>query len=132
MSDPWRAWSELASAPWRHRLELPGARLLSELSGLDQRGEVWTWTEDRVWRVEGGPWVLVRAARSSDDPAERLLVLSAASADELVRRVEASLGRTPGMIELLGRAGIELGLAPDDVIEGDDIDDWPAGPPPGR
>jgi hypothetical protein len=132
VSDPWKAWSELASAPWRHRLELPGARLLSEVSGLEQRGDVWVWTEDRIWRIERGAWLLVRASRRTDDPQEQVVVLAARSPADLVRRVDAAFGRSPGTIELLGRAGIELGLAPDDVVEGSEIDDWPSEPPPPR
>lgn len=132
-TDPWEAWAELASAPWAHRLDVPGATLLAETQGLDQQGDVWTWSEERIWRVEGGVLLLVRAARRGGGaPLEELLVLAATSPDELARRAFAALGRSPGLIELLGRAGIELGLAPDDVIEGDEIDDWPAHPPPPR
>jgi hypothetical protein len=126
--DPWKAWAGLSSAPWKHRLDLPGGTLLAEVSGLEQLGDVWVWTEERIWSA-GGACVLVRASRRSDDPQEALVVLAAASPAALARRAFAELGRTPGMIELLGRAGIELGVAPDDVIEGDEIDDWPAEPP---
>lgn len=131
--EPWKAWAELASAPWTHRLDVPGAHLLAETSGLAQDGDAWTWSEERVWRVDGAPAVLllVRASRRAV-ASEEVMVLAAASPDELARRAFATLGRSPGLIELLGRAGIELGLAPDDVIEGDEIDDWPAHPPPPR
>lgn len=127
--EPWKAWAELASAPWAHRLDVPGARLLAETSGLDQDGEVWAWSEERVWRLEPRLLLLVRATRRAGGP-EELVVLAAASGDELARRTFETFGRSPGLIELLGRAGIELGLRPDDVIEGDEIDDWPAEPPP--
>ncbi len=130
--EPWKAWAELASAPWAHRLDVPGATLLAETQGLDQQGEAWTWSEERIWRADGGVLLLVRAARRGGGAPEELLVLAAASPDELARRAFAALGRSPGMIELLGRAGIELGLLPDDEVEGDEIDDWPAHPPPSR
>lgn len=130
--DPWQVWAELASAPWAHRLDLPGAALLAETSGLAQEGAAWAWSEERVWRLEGGVLLLVRATRRGGGAAEELTVLAAASPDELARRAFDALGRSPGLIELLGRAGIERGLLPDDVIEGDEIDDWPAGPPPAR
>lgn len=126
-ADPWKAWAELAAAPWGHRLEVPGGQLLAETSGLAQAGEVWAWTEERVWRLEGqGQLLLVRTTRRAGEAQEALVVLSAATGEELARRAFAALGRTPGLIELLGRAGVELGLLPDDVIEGDEIDDWPA------
>lgn len=130
--DPWQAWAELASAPWAHRLDVPGATLLAETTGLVQEGEVWTWSEERVWRLEPGVLLLVRAARRGGGAPEEVTVLAAASHDDLARRALEVLGRSPGLIELLGRAGIELGLRPDDVIEGDEIDDWPAEPPPSR
>jgi hypothetical protein len=129
--DPWTAWARLSSAPWRHRLDLPGGSLLAEVTGLEQEGDVWVWTEERIWSA-GDACVLVRASRRSDDPQEALVVLAAPSPAALARRAFEALGRTPGMIELLGRAGVELGVAPDDVIEGDEIDDWPAEPPAPR
>lgn len=129
--DPWKAWAALSSAPWRHRLDLPGGTLLAEVSGLEQTGDAWVWTEERIWRA-GDVLVLVRASRRTDDAQEALAVLAAPSPAALARRAFEALGRTPGMIELLGRAGIELGVAPDDVIEGDEIDDWPAEPPAPR
>lgn len=131
--EPWKAWSELASAPWTHRLDVPGGRLLAEIQGLAQDGDAWTWSEERVWRLDGEPPVLllVRKSRRAIGQ-EEVQVIAAASPDELARRAFAALGRSPGLIELLGRAGIELGFAPDDVIEGDEIDDWPDHPPPPR
>lgn len=126
--DPWKAWAALSSAPWKHRLELPGAQLLAEASGLELRDDVWVWTEERIWR-SGGACVLVRVSRRSDEAQEALVVLAERSPAALARRAFEALGRTPGMIELLGRAGLELGVAPDDVVEGDEIDDWPAEPP---
>jgi hypothetical protein len=132
-STPWHAWADLASAPWRHRLELPGADLLAEVQGLAQEGEAWSWSVERVWRAPDGTHLLVRASRSSLAPAdEALLVLAAADGPALAARAFEALGRSPGLIELLGRAGVELGVRPDDVIEGDEIDDWPSSPPPRR
>ncbi|MBX3469525.1 MAG: hypothetical protein KF878_21850 [Planctomycetes bacterium] len=133
MTEPWRAWADLAGGPWRHRLELPGATLLAETSGLVEDAAGWMWSEERVWRLgPGGPWLLARTSRRSGDAQDGLLVLAAATPDALARRALEALGRSPGLIELLGRAGVELGLAPDDVVEGDEIDDWPAEPPPSR
>jgi hypothetical protein len=127
--EPWKAWGELAGQAWRHRLDLPGATLLAETQGLEQQGDAWAWVEERVWRLEGGALLLARAARRTDDAQDALTLIGAKTPAELVRRADAAFGRTPGLVELLGRAGIEVGLAPDDLVEGDEIDDWPARPP---
>lgn len=130
-AEPWRAWSHLAGAEFKYRLDLPGATLRSELTGLEQDGEAWVWSLEQLHQSSDGTWLLVRQLRRSDDPQEALLLLAARSDQELVKEVDRRLGRNPGLVELLGRAGIEVGLAPDDQIEGDEIDDWPEGPPPG-
>ncbi len=126
--DPWRAWSDLAGAGWKHLLSMPGATLLAEVQGLEQDGEAWAWTEERVWRAPSA-WLFVRQTRRSDLVEDGLVLLAAATPEGLAREVGERLGRSPGLVELLGRAGIETGIAPDDQIEGDEIDDWPARPP---
>ncbi|MCO5170233.1 MAG: hypothetical protein M9894_28185 [Planctomycetes bacterium] len=133
MTEPWRAWADLAGGPWRHRLTVPGATLLAETSGLVEDAGGWLWAEERVWRVAaGGPWLLARTSRRTGQAEDEVLLLAGASPADLARTALEALGRSPGLIELLGRAGVELGLAPDDAIEGDEIDDWPAHPPPPR
>lgn len=128
----WHAWRDVAAAPWSHRLALPGGRLRAQLQGLEQdAGEAWVWVEEEVWEGPAGALLYARRARRAQGPEEVTLV-PAGDAEALVRALEATVGRTPGLVELLGRAGIEVGLAPDDQVEGDEIDDWPERPPPGQ
>ena len=122
MSDPWSAWSGLANAAWKHELTLPGMDELTEVQSLEQAPDAsYCWVVESVHRTHTGIYVFSRAERREGQPDRRVLV-AGASPDELVTAIRGQLGMPPGRLEVLGRAGIEIGLEPDDEIEGDELE----------
>ncbi|RMG15509.1 MAG: hypothetical protein D6731_08270 [Planctomycetota bacterium] len=121
MEAPWRAWAELAGREWAHRFEVLGAeRLGPEEPVLEEDEFGYLWAVEEVWRTGEGLYLYARAERRPGRPERRRVLLGRDPA-ELVRSLRACLGLTPGRVEVLGRAGIEVGLEPDDEVEGDDF-----------
>lgn len=111
-------WGRLAAQPPRCQLALPGAEVLCESSHLEEgQGEGMRWTLERVYRTAGGVYVLARLERTTGDDEERVELVAGADPEALVAEVRARWGATPGLVEVLGRAGIEIGLEPGDEIE---------------
>lgn len=121
MTDPWNAWSELANKEWAHTFELAGAEELSETQNLEEDDGVYTWALESVHRTPAGVYAFTRATRREGQPDQRVVVLGA-TAPALVAAIKAQLGMPPGRLEVLGRAGIEIGLEPDNDIEGDELE----------
>lgn len=119
--DPWEAWRHLAEREWQHVLMVPGAEELARDQSLEQDEGSYAWVEEAILRTPGGVHLFVRVAREEEGP-ERVTLQAAADAAGLVATVKARLGMPPGRIEVFGRAGIEIGLEPDDEIEGDELD----------
>lgn len=119
MSDDARGpWGGLAAKPPRCELDLAGAELLSESTHLDEvePGRM-TWSIERIYRSAPGLLLATRHTRSTGDDAERLELLAAPTPDDLVAEIRTRWQMTPGLVEVLGRAGIEIGLEPGDEIE---------------
>lgn len=116
MSDARGEWPRLAGRAAQVRLELPGAVLRTEVRSLVEEEGRSAWREERVWRGEDGAWLFARLSRIEGQP-ERLLLVPAAGPEALVAALRARVGMTPGLVEVLGRAGIEIGLEPDDQPE---------------
>ena len=121
---PWDRWSRLAEAPWQHELLVPGAELLDESLSLDEEavsgpsGEgSYVWVREAVYRQPGGAYLLVRAERRPERADTLQIVNGGQDGPAFARAVRAQLGMTPGRVEVLGRAGIEIGLEPDDGEE---------------
>lgn len=108
------SWPRLAAGGSRVRASAPGAELKtadrSLAQGPDGRS---TWIEDRVWRAPDGAWLFARAVRREGGEPEEWLLVPAATPEGLVAALRERLGMTPGLVEVLGRAGIEVGLEPD-------------------
>ena len=85
----------------------------------DEQGYVWAL--ESVYRTQTGIYVFTRATRREGEPDQRVVVLGN-SPDELVIAIKGQLGMPPGRLEVLGRAGIEIGLEPDNDIEGDELE----------
>jgi len=123
VSGPSDEWEGVAQRDWKHCLVVPGADALSEVNLLDQADDgTYTWARESVYRTPTGVYLFVRAARTDADPLDTVTVVSGADEAELVTAIRAQLGMPPGRVEVLGRAGIEIGLAPDDEIEGDELE----------
>ncbi len=119
---PRDAWSALASAEWKHSFDVRAAEELSEAQSLEQADDgSYTWVSEAVYRTHTGLYLFTRAERREGVPDTRV-VLAAATPDELVTAVKGQLGMPPVRLEVLGRAGIEIGLLPDDEIEGDELE----------
>jgi hypothetical protein len=119
---PWEAWSPLAGDDWGHAFEVRGAeRLGDDEPVLAEEDGVYVWALESVWRTHTGLYLFTRVERRGGADERRLVILGA-TPDELVTAVRGQLGMTPGRIEVLGRAGIEIGLEPDDEIEGDELE----------
>lgn len=118
MSDPGDdargSWPRLAATGSRVRPVAPGAELRttdrSLAEGPDGRA---AWIEERVWRADDGAWLFARAVRREGEEREEWLLVPAATPEGLVAALRARVGMTPGLVEVLGRAGIEVGLEPD-------------------
>lgn len=122
MSDPWLAWGELAGREWAHTVSIAGQEPLSDVNSLEEEAPGrYAWVEEEVFRTPGGIYLFLRRARREDRPDE-LILIAGRDPDELVSEIKAQLGMPPGRIETLGRAGIEIGIAPDDEIEGDELE----------
>ncbi len=119
--NPWEAWRGLAERDWAHAFSVVGSVELSTVQSLeeDDRG-AYAWFEESVFRSEAGTYLFTRAVRCEGALDQRVVVLGA-SADALVAAVKAQLGMPPGRLEVFGKAGIEIGLEPDDEIEGDEL-----------
>jgi hypothetical protein len=112
------AWGGLAAKPPRAQLDLPGAEVLSESSHLDEtEAGLMTWSAERVYRTRAGLYLLARLVRTTASDDEQVQVVAGATPESLVAEVRAGLGMTPGLVEVLGRAGIEIGLEPGDEEE---------------
>jgi hypothetical protein len=119
---PWDAWSALASADWKHTFAAGSAEELCEVGSLEQADDgSYTWVSEAVYRTHTGLYLFTRAERREGAPDTRV-VLVAATPDELVTTVKGQLGMPPVRLEVLGRAGIEIGLLPDDELEGDELE----------
>lgn len=121
---PWETWSRLADEPWQHELLVPGAELLDESLSLDEEGVSgatgeggYVWVREAVYRQPDGAWLFVRAERRPARADTLQLVNGGQDGLALARAIRAQLGMTPGRVEVLGRAGIEIGLEPDDGEE---------------
>ena len=122
MTRPWDAWSELAGSDWKHELSLPGAEELSDVHSLEQAADgSYCWVAETVLRTQTGIYLFTRAERREGQPDARVVVVGA-TPNELVIAIRGQLGMPPGRLEVLGRAGIEIGLEPDDQIEGDELE----------
>lgn len=120
--DPWRAWGELAERAWAHDLRAPGAEERSSVESLEEHEPGrYVWTRESVHAFAGGTLLFARAERRDTGP-DVLTTIAAPDPDALVRAIRAEIGMTPGRVEVLGRAGIEIGLLPDDEIEGDELE----------
>ncbi len=120
--DPWRAWGELAERAWAHELRAPGAEERSSVESLEEPGPGrYVWVKESVHAFASGALLFVRAERHASGP-DVLTPIAAPDPDALVRAIRAGIGMTPGRVEVLGRAGIEIGLLPDDEIEGDELE----------
>ena len=124
MSDPWEAWGALAGQPWQHELSVPGAELLAEDNSLNEEGVsgseglgTYVWAREAVYRQPDGTHLFARAERRPDAPDQLFFVNGGQDAEVFAKAVRAQLGMTPGRVEVLGRAGIEIGLEPDDGEE---------------
>jgi hypothetical protein len=125
-------WGALAGGSWGFALTVPGATLLnpdtSSTLSEDEQGEM-VWTEERVYRTPEGLLLFVqlnrRGGSPGESPREEAIVLSAGSPDELVAVVRRDLGPSPGRVEVLGRAGIEIGLEPGELDDFEDPDYLP-------
>lgn len=122
MSDPWEAWGELAGEAWQHTLEVANATLLDTCNFLDEEAAgSYVWLEESLYKTETGVYLFARRERRAGQP-DTLRTLVGATADELVKAIREQLGMTPGRVEVLGRGGIEIGLEPDNDIEGDELE----------
>ncbi|MBL4847055.1 MAG: hypothetical protein JKY65_16165 [Planctomycetes bacterium] len=124
MSDPWEAWGQLAGLPWQHELSVPGAELLAEDNSLDEENVsgtegqgTYVWAREAVYRQPNGCHLFARAERRPDTPDQLQFVHGGPDSLAFAKAVRAQLGMTPGRVEVLGRAGIEIGLEPDDGEE---------------
>lgn len=116
-SDARGSWARLVSRAPRVRLSLPAAALRTEARALTEEPGGAVWCEERVWQAEDGAWLFARGIRREGSEQEELLLVPAATPEGLVAALRARVGMTPGLVEVLGRAGIEIGLEPDDQPE---------------
>jgi hypothetical protein len=118
---PWDAWRGLAEREWAHTFSVGAAEELSLVQSLeeDDRG-AYAWVEESVHRTHTGVYLFSRASRREGESDQRVVVLGA-TPEELVVAIRGQLGMPPGRLEVLGKAGIEIGLEPDDEIEGDEL-----------
>lgn len=121
MSDPWEAWGQLAGEPWQH--ELDAGEALSSENLLDEEEGSYVWVQESLHRSAEGLLLFVRAERRAGQP-DRLIAIPGATPEALLAAVQARLGMRPGRVEVLGRGGIEIGLEPDDEVEGDELGPW--------
>jgi len=120
---PWEAWSPLAGDAWGHTFDVLGAeRLGDEEPTLAEEDGHYVWALESVWRTHTGLYLFSRVERRGGGEEHRVVLLGA-DPEQLVTAVRGQLGMTPGRIEVLGRAGIEIGVEPDDEIEGDELED---------
>jgi hypothetical protein len=119
--NPWEAWRGLAEREWAHTFTVLGAEELSSVQSLeeDERG-AYAWVEESIFCSAAGAYLFTRALRREDAPDQRVTVFGA-NAEDLVSAVKEKLGMPPGRLEVFGKAGIEIGLEPDDEIEGDEL-----------
>lgn len=117
MPDARGSWGELAEAEWKSEVVCPGAELLTDDPTLeeDAAGRM-IWSSERIYRSPTGTWTWVRLRRATGEAGERVEVVAAATDEDLVAQLKATVGLTPGRIETLGRGGIEIGLEPDDEL----------------
>ena len=74
------------------------------------------WVVDRIWRLANGSYLFARAvSRPPAGSDAEVTVVPAPDADALVAALREL--RDPGLVETLGRAGIEIGLEPGDEEE---------------
>ena len=128
MTDPWHAWSELAGGEWGHAIELPGSSDRAEIQYLEEpEPGVYRWVEERLHRTFTGLWIFVLRSRTLEGP-EQVRVLCGSNPDEIVVAVRGQVGMPPVRLELFGKAGMEIGLEPDNDIEGDELGPLPEEP----
>ncbi len=119
---PWLAWGDLAGREWAHALDVPGGEELSQVESLEEPEDgVYVWVRESVHRLHDGAWLFVRAERRREGP-DAVQAIPAADPEALVAAIKRALGMPPVRVETLGRAGIEIGLEPDDEIEGDELE----------
>lgn len=116
-SDARGSWPRLVARAPRVRLSLPAAAQRTEARTLSEDEAGATWCEERVWQAEDGAWLFARVLRREGADQDELLLVPAATPEGLVAALRARVGLTPGLVEVLGRAGIEIGLEPDDQPE---------------
>ncbi|HBP17566.1 MAG TPA: hypothetical protein DEA08_07225 [Planctomycetes bacterium] len=121
MSDPWEAWGQLAGEPWQH--ELDAGEQLSAENLLDEEEGGYVWVQESLHQSPEGLLLFVRAERRAEQP-DRVIAIPGTSAEGLLKAIHAKLGMRPGRVEVLGRGGIEIGLEPDDEVEGDELGPW--------
>ena len=110
------AWGPLAHRGPACSFEVPGGEELTCDTSLHDDGGGLRWVVDRIYRLADGGYLFVRAvARPPAGSDAEVLVVPAPDAEALVARLKPL--RDPGLVETLGRAGIEIGLEPGDEEE---------------
>ena len=110
------AWGLLAQRGPACSFTVPGAEELTCDTALRDGDGGPRWIVDRIFRLPDGGYLFVRAIATPPAGSDAEVVLvPARDPDALVASLRAL--RDPGLVETLGRAGIEIGLEPGDEEE---------------